>query len=251
MKAVLTGLVLALSAELATAAPQAAYLSATGGAGGAAANRAALLWDNGAATGNALSSQMDLAYPFDSQTADDFRLADQNGGAGPYVITDVHWDGVYWNGFPGNPAQGFNIQFYADAGNKPTGGPGNPNGTAVTTQFIPIGSTNETATVNGFSYDTVLTLPFLATATTRYWLGVQAVLDFTPQWGWSVSTLQQGIESQFGFPLLGANYWVPSGDVLGARVDQAYTLGGFEIPEPTTLALLGLGALAIGRRGRR
>ena len=53
-------------------------------------NRDDIIWDNGGITqpGSAgLSSQLDLAYPFNSQVADDFQFEDNK------LITDVHWWG--------------------------------------------------------------------------------------------------------------------------------------------------------------
>ena len=82
-----------------------------------------IIWDNYAddGTGNGLSSQKDVAYPFDSQVADDFQLSSTTG------ISGVHWWGQFWNGVSGaypNPVE-FNVLFYADdgSGNQPTGGP--------------------------------------------------------------------------------------------------------------------------------
>ena len=75
------------------------------------------------------SSQLDSAYPFESQAADDFVLTTGK------TITGVTWDGVYFNpGPPGNNTS-FNIEFYLDAGFgvAPTGGPGDPTGTAIAT----------------------------------------------------------------------------------------------------------------------
>src|SRR5436190_2060074 len=101
-----------------------------------------VIWDNGnvGAGSTALSSQFDTAYPFQSQTADDFQFS-----AG-MLVTDVHWSGTYFNGAPlANPGPAFNIYIYADAGGKPTGGPGDPSGTALATYNTGVGGGNQTA----------------------------------------------------------------------------------------------------------
>jgi hypothetical protein len=213
-----------------------------------------IIWDNapGGVGPEGVSSQQDLVYPFHSQVADDFRLTNPNAPA--YVVNGVYWNGVYWN-TPTNTNQGFNILFYSDTGGEPTGaGAGDPNVTAILNQFVPLANTNETPDgLGNFNYNTKLAVPFLALTNTTYWLGIQARMVFPPQWGWSSSVNDTGFEGQMGFPLLGANYWQDVGDVIGQTgvpIDMYFRLQGFKVPEPTSLALLGLGGLALIRRRR-
>jgi hypothetical protein len=212
-----------------------------------------VIWDNGAASAGAGSSQNDTVYPFNSHSADDFRLADQNGqGDGrPYLVTDVHWTGTYWNPGVGQPS-GFNVMFFANNGGVPTGGgQQDPTGTAILNQFVPLGATNQTATgnVNEFRYNTKLQVPFLADRNTTYWLSVQSQMNFPPQWGWNFTATQKGNGAVLGFPLLAIPYWT-NWVAQGAGPDMSFQLTGFKVPEPASLGLLALGGLAVIRRRR-
>ena len=73
---------------------------------------------------SAMSSQLSSIYRFDSQTADDFILNSD------MFITGVSWFGGFFRPGDPTPPDAFNILIYADAGGVPTGGPGDPSGTA-------------------------------------------------------------------------------------------------------------------------
>ena len=204
-----------------------------------AASAGDLLWDNvpyGYTPESSMSSQLDLVYPFDSQVADDFVLAD--GGE----ITGVTFWGGFYNGSP-VPIESFNIIFYEDAGGMPTGGPEDPTGTG-TVFNVAATSTPEGA---DFKYEADLGAGFSADAGSTYWVAIQAVMTFPPQWGISASNSIQGSELMFGFPLLGTPYWTPGTTVFGTPRVSAFQLYG--VPAPGALALLGLAGLA-GRRRR-
>lgn len=208
-----------------------------------------IVYDNGAwdGTGNLASSQYAPNYPFDSQTADDFWLPRNPGNDfTPTAITDVHWTGGYYNGNPGGAA-GFNILFYNDAGGMPTGGPGDPSPTAFAQFFIPLGATNETPTAAPglFTYDVELPASVVVQKETTYWIAIQQVNDFPPQWGWAQTGGITGFAPRQGFPILNVPYWA---NVLGA--DRTFYLTGSKVPTPGALALLGLGGLVAGRRRR-
>jgi hypothetical protein len=164
-----------------------------------------VIWDNGAYTTNALSSQLDQAYPFNSQVADDFKFTTQQ------TISEVIFIGLFWGGSPINPID-LNVIFYADdgTGNMPTGaGMQDPTPTALQVELhTGVGVDNYDGT---FTYDIILDTPFVANANTKYWIVAQWVGNFPPQWGMCVSVSQQLHNCMQGFPLLGYNYWTDPG----------------------------------------
>jgi hypothetical protein len=169
-----------------------------------------IIWDNGKySTGTVgLSSQLDTNYPFNSQVADDF-MFDTN-----MQVTDVHWWGVFFNGPGVNPCD-FNIIFYADDGDKPTGsGMDDPTSTALAVySFSQVsGVFDGTA----YEYNVVLPQPFIADANTHYWIAIQGVLFFSSygQFGWESNgndNPEQLVNALQGFPLLGTPYWTDPG----------------------------------------
>ncbi|MFH1013336.1 MAG: hypothetical protein V1769_02365 [Thermoplasmatota archaeon] len=165
-----------------------------------------VIWDNGFYTTNALSSQLDLVYPFNSQVADDFEL-----GSGQTVTEIIFW-GLFWGGTPINPID-LNVIFYADdgSGNQPTGaGMADPTPTALLVDFhsAVLGVDNGDGS---FTYDIVLNTPFTAAAGMKYWVVTQWVGAFPPQWGCCVSDMQQLHACMQGFPLLAVPYWTDPG----------------------------------------
>ncbi len=195
-----------------------------------------VIWDNGMVYENGYSSQLDTVYPFDSQLADDFILQPNAN-----IITDVHWLGVYWNPGPPGNATAFNIFFYADdgTGNAPT-----QPGTQIASYTFPIANVNETSQGSYFSYDVVLPTPLAVTPGVKHWIAIQSVNTFPPQWGWGAHQGIQLHEAVQGFPLLSVPYW--SDPDAASVMDAAFQLTG--VPEPATLALLGLGLLGLIRR---
>ncbi|MCK4874028.1 MAG: PEP-CTERM sorting domain-containing protein [Phycisphaerales bacterium] len=201
-----------------------------------AANADPVIWNNNVPADTLLSSQLDTAYPFDSQVADDFMFTDMG-----YYVTDVHWTGGFWGGDPLNPIA-FNIYFYADdgTGNFPT--------TPVPTSALAIYHFDSvTGTPNGTYYDYSVDLPtdFTANVNTKYWIAIQGEHFFPPQYGMACATSQvyYGSNAKQGFPLLGMPYWTDPG-----YGDMVFSLTGVPIPAPASIALLGLGALTIRRR---
>ena len=195
----------------------------------------------------AMSSQFDSNYPFDSQTADDFVI----GGGVDTFVTGVNWWGSFFNG-PAAPVSAFNILIYADAGGVPTGGPNDPSGTALASYTLLPGEWSEVdIDGNDFEYSAKLPASFTATAGETYWLAVQAVMFFPPQWGIDQSAGVQGSNNVIGFPLLGIPYWSDGAAVFGVKLDDAFQLTGVPVPAPGALALLGIAGVAGMRRRRR
>jgi hypothetical protein len=201
-----------------------------------------VIWDNGFYTGaQALSSQLDLAYPFNSQVADDFELGSAQ------TVTEIIFWGTWFGGSPPWPDPiDLNIIFYADGGSgtMPTGaGMPDPTPTALLVDF----HSGVSGVDNGdgyFTYDIVLNTPFAANANTQYWVVCQWVGNFPPQWGWGLSDTQQLSNSVQGFPLLSVPYWTD-----GGYGDVAFQLlGGAPTdttPPVTTCAITGTNPVTI------
>ena len=182
----------------------------------------AIIWNNGGtfSGGGGYSSQWDQAYPFVSQVADDFILTDSMN------VTDVHWWGLFWNGPPDyvEPCD-FYIYFYADdgTGNAPTGaGMPDPSPTALRTYFFSQVSGLPLDPYGFYEYNVNLSPPFTANANVRYWIAIQAVFAFPPQFGWTNTSATQLHTAEQGFPLLGTAFWT----TLSPAVDMAFYLTG-------------------------
>lgn len=214
-----------------------------------------VIWDNipnGYLDTSLSSSQLDTAYPFDSEVADDFELACCPPGQ-HWEVTDVHWWGGYWNQDPIVPnTTAFNIKFWGDTieglDHRPYGAPdGTLEGDVPLAEYnIPIENVTVTDIGSGiYAYSVDLPDAWLPECDTRYWISIQSVNLFPPQWGWSgASDNQQLSTARYGFPLLGTAYWADR------EHDMAYQLTGVCVPEPATMALFGLGALMVLRRRR-
>ena len=208
--------------------------------GGFTANKPPILreivWDNGGIDGSqiGLSSQLDAAYPFNSQAADDFRLNITTG------ITGVHWWGAFWNPSEGvNPAD-FNIIFYADAGGMPTGaGMDDPTSTALAVYFMPQVTGIPTGGIAEYEYEVFLPEDFVANADTIYWIAIQWVGQYPPQWMWDTNgnNPEQLSPAMQGFPAVGYPYWLDTG-----YGDMAFYLTSFwhdDTPPDTTCTITG------------
>jgi hypothetical protein len=154
------------------------------------------------------------------------------------TVTDVHWAGTYFNARPEptNPITEFNIQFYDDASGKP--------GASLFSATI-AGNAGEKSLgapdcFNGpcFSYSVDLPTFFAAAAGHKYWLSIVPTLNFPPQWHWQAGTGGDG-----------SSYQVFGGQPQTNAFDLAFSLTNdavAAVPEPATLALLGLGLAGLG-----
>jgi hypothetical protein len=185
-----------------------------------------IIWDNFSPSSgsSALSSQLDIIYPFNSQVADDIMVTNNT------QVTGVHWWGVFFGGDPPwpNPCD-FNIIFYADdgSGNRPTGaGMDDPTSTALAVYFFPNVTGIPSEPYDSYWYQINLTHPFNFTSNTKYWIAIQAVLNIPPQWGWwsngdNPDQLHLPVQ---GFPELGVQYWTDLDPWYGG--DMAFYLTG-------------------------
>lgn len=241
-------LILLVGAVALLAAPALAdlYASGTGTHTNAVMNRDPVIYDNtnnGYNLGaNLISSQDARNYPFRSGCADDFMV---DVSPDPrYLVTDVHWWGGFWNPVGIAPIANWEINFYADAGGKPTGaGLPNPNTTAL--YHYEFSDALVTHTPTGAStefYEVDLPTPAALSSNVKYWVEILPILDFPPQWGISDVTVPKGSPAVQGFPALNIPYWNQQVS------DLAFQLTGVPVPEPTSVLLLGLAGLLIRRR---
>ena len=187
-------------------------------------SRDPIIWDNGPPTSslNYYSSQNDAVYPFVSQVADDFILAED------MEVTDVHWWGGFWNGPPDEvePCP-FYIYFYADdgSGNMPTGaGMADPSPTALASYYFP-GVSGLPLDPNGhYEYNVDLSPPFSAAGGVKYWIAIQADFPYPPQWGITNTSGIQLHSAVQGFPFLGTAFWTD----IDPAADMAFYLTGME-----------------------
>ena len=138
------------------------------------------------------SSQSDVCYPFESMMADDFM---GDGG----VMTGGGWWGGFWGGSPVT-VESFNIRIYADAGGMPADPYAPPLFEENTTEY------NETVG-DPYGYCANFAGSFEKVQGVTYWLVVQSVFCFPPQWGWATGDGNGALAWQH-FPLLGYDPWI-------------------------------------------
>jgi len=153
----------------------------------------------------ALSAQDDSAYPFTTELADDFV------GDGTTLL-GVEWWGTYWNGTATAP-ESFRLRVYTVADTIP----GTPVFENTATAFNEVtGDPNHYCAL--FTGD-----PFVKEDAAAYFLSVQAVLVFPPQWGWATGT-GNGRECRFRSALFGHPDWVSATTAFGVDHELAFRL---------------------------
>ncbi len=179
-------------------------------------------------------------------------------------VTDIHWWGSYLFNSQGvgDPVEEFEISIYSNDAvtNLP--------GTLMYRETFALSEVNETFHGNDrldgtgkdvYKYTVYLEDPFEQTAGEIYWLSIVALTEGTkrwPMWGWhtavntDIGELLRGSAQSTKDPTWDSTY---GGKVANPWQDAQYDLA-FEltvIPEPSFVALFGLGIFAVWRRFRR
>lgn len=177
------------------------------------------------------------------------------------AVTDIHWWGSYLFNTQGtgNLVDQFEISIYANDAST------NLPGQLMYREAFNLSETGEQSygtDANGevFQYTVYLEDPFEQTAGEIYWLSIVALTEGTkrwPMWGWhtavntDIEELLRGSAQTTKDPtLLDPTY---GGNVANPWQDAQYDMA-FEltvIPEPSFVALFGLGIFAVWRRFRR
>ena len=161
------------------------------------------------------ASQIDSAFPFEAGAADDFVLA-----ASPqcrWEITGVQWTGKYWGDAGPGSISGFRIVFWADVDGIPRSGTAAiPDVQQAIATYNVAGSAGELPSQGGmpgaFDYEAFLPQPLEMMPGVRYWIQIQAIAPYPPQWGLHITPNRQGLGPVQYFDLLSLPAWAPVPD---------------------------------------
>ncbi|MEK6642824.1 MAG: hypothetical protein AABZ08_02870 [Planctomycetota bacterium] len=193
-------------------------------------------------SGDIQASQKDSGFGFDAGVADDFVLPSSPDDSGDWRINQVNWIGRFITGTP-TPIPTFNIIFWPDdnsghpAGSDAAGLPPKYSEALAIYSNVPASSGPGGGGSTSFEYSATLPDAFEAADGVRYWIEIQANVNFPPLWGVEMTNLTQLGRPHSGYDLFFTPFWSES----AALHDTAFTLGGNPVPEPTSLIILMLG----------
>ncbi|MFM8175898.1 MAG: PEP-CTERM sorting domain-containing protein, partial [Pirellulaceae bacterium] len=208
---------------------------------GASADQAvaAIVYDNGPPSG---SNGNEVT---ENVVANDFTLSSATSVAGGAIyiagVTALggvgNWDGV------------FGYSLFADSGSN---SPGTQLTSGLATKTTTnVGPNNWPAGGDVYRIDFNFVTPFSAAAATKYWLGVHLSADYIRDHIFWVHTDNTGLNGTRGYRSQNGlfNNWTLTG------YENAFYLNGTPaggpVPEPTSLAIFGLGAVGAAYRARR
>jgi len=171
--------------------------------------------------------------------ADDFILTQDS------ILTDVHWYGLYGDQSTVTSAQ-FRIQLFMDLAGAPLPVP-QDNAFVTATVTAPATDTGTTSDLSNapimlFDVDPFQSVNLLGGQ--RYWVSIVETDPTTDKpFFWASAA-----DARMAFRTIDSGPWTRGGET---NVNLAFTLTGHTIPEPTTLALMGLGLAGIGYKRHR
>ena len=182
------------------------------------------------AQGASPASQLDITLPFDAGAVDDFVLPESPQCV--WSVTGVQWTGVYWNGSAPGSMAGIRVIIWPDTPDGPDGrGPLTPDIDKALAVYQITGNGGEIPSASGianaYDYAVQLPEPYLAIPGVRYWIQIQALLPYPPQWGIHVTQTRSGLGPMEYFDLLGLPAWVPisdTGDLAFKLIGEARTI---------------------------